>query len=70
VPGSALVRSEGAVWVYRQSGSTEFERVPISLESPLEDGWFVSHGLKAGDQVVTTGAQALLSEELKGQAGE
>jgi hypothetical protein len=49
-----------------------FVRKPVTLEAPLAEGWFVpeSDDLKAGAAVVTTGAQALLSEELKPQGGE
>ncbi len=53
-----------------QTGDDLFQRVEVSLERPLENGWFTSAGVKPGDKVVVVGAQQLLSEELKGQAEE
>jgi multidrug efflux pump subunit AcrA (membrane-fusion protein) len=69
VPRNAVVRFNGATWVYRQTGADAFERTEIALERPLANGWFVREGLKPQDNVVTVGAQQLLSEELKGQIG-
>ena len=69
VPRSAVVRSNGATWVYLQTGDDTFERVEVALDHPLDDGWFVAKGLKAETKVVVVGAQQLLSEELKGQGG-
>ena len=70
VPREALLRHEGEVFVYVQTGDNMFERKEIELDRPTEAGWFVHEGLKAQDKVVTVGAQQLLSEELKGQGGE
>jgi hypothetical protein len=70
VPREAIIRFNGATWIYQQSGDTTFERLPVSLERPMEKGWFVREGVKAGDKVVIAGAQQMLSEELKGQGGE
>ena len=67
VPRSAVVRVNGATWVYLQTGDDEFERVAAALDRPLDGGWFVANGLKADAKIVTVGAQQLLSEELKGQ---
>ena len=67
VPRTAIVRFHGDAWVYVQTGADTFERVAIALDHPLADGWFVRAGLKPQAKVVTTGAQQLLSEELKGQ---
>src|SRR5262249_19627149 len=69
-PRNAIVRFNGTTWVYVQRAEEEFERREVKLNSPLSEGWFVSEGLKAGDRVVTVGAQQLLSEERKGQIGE
>ena len=47
-----------------------FERKDVALERPLADGWFVEDGLQPKQKIVVTGAQQLLSEELKGPEGE
>jgi hypothetical protein len=67
VPRAAVVRFKGAAWVYRQSSDDSFQRLEVSLEAPLKEGWFVSQGLQPQDKLVITGAQQLLSEELKGE---
>jgi hypothetical protein len=65
VPAQALVRYNGTAWVYLQIGDETFQRTEAKLERPLADGWFVREGLKPEAKVVITGAQQLLSEELK-----
>ncbi len=70
IPRSALVRHEGAAWVYEQTADESFERVLVSLKRPLTDGWLVTDGLSATNRLVITGAQTLLSEQLKGAGGE
>jgi hypothetical protein len=69
VPRSAIVRKDGAAWVYILTGDSEFTRREISTERPSDNGYFVSRGVNAGEKAVTIGAQQLLSEELKGQIG-
>jgi hypothetical protein len=45
-----------------QSGPETFQARAVSLlRRDGEDGWLIESGLKAGENVVTTGAQALLS---------
>ena len=67
VPREAVVRTEGAGWMYvLNQGGESFTRIEVSLDNPTEAGWFVTKGATASDQVVTTGAQQLLSIELKG----
>jgi hypothetical protein len=68
VPRNAIVRFNGTAWVYVQTGDETFERTEARLERPLQDAWFVRGGLKPETKVVTTGAQQMLSEELKGEA--
>ena len=70
LPRSAVVRFNGATWIYLQTGEETFQRTEVTLDSPLPNGWFVTRGLKPQDKVVTVGGQELLSEELKGQGGE
>ena len=71
VPRDAVVRVEGAGWMYVvNEGGEVFTRLEVPLDHPMEAGWFVTKGVTAADHVVVTGAQQLLSLELKGQGGE
>ena len=65
VPASAIVRFNGAKWVYVQTGEDSFTRTEVASEHPIDNGWFVRSGLKADEKVVTAGAQQILSEEMK-----
>jgi len=70
VPNAAIVRTGNASWAYVQTAPTRFERRAIAEGEegePVSDGWFVTGDFAAGDRVVVTGAQALLSEEFKSQ---
>jgi multidrug efflux pump subunit AcrA (membrane-fusion protein) len=70
VPTSAVVWSQGKAWVYLQTAPDRFTRRPVATDIAVEAGFFVGSVLRAGDKVVTEGAQALLSEEvLKRGAG-
>ena len=69
LPLSALVRHEGGVWFYMQTGDETFERQSVTLQRRLADGWFVAEGVEATNKLVITGAQMLLSEQLKGAGG-
>lgn len=64
VPRSAVLRHEGLAWIYLESQGTNFTRRAVSLDRPLDRGWFVPAGGGPGDHVVSVGAQTLLSEEL------
>lgn len=67
VPSSAVVWYGGQAWAYRKEESDRFSRLPLSTANETDGGWFMSTGFKAGDEVVITGAQLLLSEEFKYQ---
>jgi hypothetical protein len=67
VPEAAVVRTGDRAWAYVQIAPTQFERRQLEATMPAARGWFVTSGFAAGDHVVVTGAQALLSEELKSQ---
>lgn len=69
IPRSAMVQTDGATWIYVQSADEQFTRKQVALDHPVEDGWFITNGVVAGEKVVVTGAQSLLSEELKGSFG-
>ena len=67
IPASAVIRYGGLTWVFVRIGANEFERRSVELHSRTPDGWFVTQGLAANEVVVATGAQVLLSEQLKAQ---
>ena len=67
VPRSAVVRHEQRVWVYVQTDQATFARKQIGLNHPTDGGWFIAEGLSPSDRIVVSGAQILLSEELKPQ---
>jgi hypothetical protein len=72
VPESAIVRFQGLAWVFVQESGESFERRMVELNAPAPQGWFVSKGLDADDEIVVTGAQILLSQQnaavLEGEA--
>lgn len=65
MPESALVRSAGKIWAYRQTAADRFTRVEIDPGRSTSRGVLVTRGVSAGDRIVTVGAQVLLSEEQK-----
>jgi membrane fusion protein, multidrug efflux system len=68
VPAKAVVWYGGKAWVYKKQDKTQFVRLPISVDSPSNGGWFnQSKQLNSGDELVVNGAQLLLSEEFKYQ---
>lgn len=54
-------------FVYVKTAEEQFSRRPIEHYSPTAGGYFVASGLNAGEQLVVTGGQMLLSEEFRGQ---
>jgi len=70
LPRAAVLRHGGRVFAYVQTTDEAFSRREIRLDRPTRDGWFVVDGLAAGERVVVTGAQELLSVELSGAAAE
>jgi hypothetical protein len=67
VPESALVWYMDQVYVYIKVAKDTFSRRLIKEFSLVHDGYFVKDAITAGEEVVTTGGQMLLSEELRGQ---
>lgn len=72
VPFDAIVWHAGKAWAYVLEGNgkrgTQFERRLVSTRDEVGGGWINSKNFKAGDQVVSSGAQLLLSEELRKSA--
>jgi hypothetical protein len=66
VPDNAVLRHEGAGWVYVQTETNQFARTKIPLDRPTDHGWFVSENLSATNKIVVIGAQIILSAELSG----
>jgi hypothetical protein len=64
IPSSAVVWHGGKPWVYVKKQNNQFVRQPISTDTEIEEGWF-NQEISAGSEVVTNGAQLLLSEEFK-----
>ena len=65
VPDRAVVQWEGLAWVYVRRAQGRFERVRVATDRPIAGGWIAEGALTAGDSVVVTGAQELLSEEFR-----
>jgi hypothetical protein len=63
IPASAAVMSEGKFWCFVQRKPGTFERVEIDTERPTSDGYFVTDGVAAGDEIVTAAAGQLLARE-------
>ncbi len=67
VPRSAVVRYAGGEWVYRELDGNRFVRLQIVPAEITSQGYFVTDQLAPSMRIVVTGAQTLLSEELKAQ---
>ncbi len=67
IPNKAVVWYAGKPWVYQKTNDTTFMRLPINNDTEIDDGWFYQGSLHANDEIVTSGAQLLLSEEFKYQ---
>lgn len=67
IPKSALVWHLDQAFVYIKTGKDRFSRRPVTHFSAAADGYFISDGIEPGEELVTTGAQMLLSEEMRGQ---
>lgn len=65
LPRAAVLRLEGERWVWIQTADDKFTRREVEHARPVDAGWFVADGFKAGEKIVVAGGQLLLSEELK-----
>jgi hypothetical protein len=64
LPREAVVRHVGQGWVYVETGTHTFTRRPVPLDRPHPDGWLAPG--QWAQPIIISGAQSLLSEELKG----
>lgn len=65
VPESAVVWWQGKAWAYEQTSSGAFARRAVPTNNPTNGGYFVPESaIPPGSKLVTTGASALLSQEL------
>lgn len=67
IPNSAIVWYAGKSWVYKKTAADKFSRISVVTDAEVDNGWFYQGKLSAGEEVVTSGAQLLLSEEFKYQ---
>ena len=67
IPEPAVVWYGGQTWVYVRTAPERFTRRYVPASNEGDQGFLVTSGFHAGDQIVTQGAQLLLSEELKPQ---
>jgi hypothetical protein len=67
VPAEALVWWQDRPWVYRRADPETFVRTEVATGQPTPGGGYIDRNLGKGAEVVTRGAQLLLSEEFRAQ---
>lgn len=67
IPLSAVVWHNGKPWAYVKSGGDTFKRRMVEGYRELGQSLFVERGFSAGEELVVTGGQTLLSEEMRPQ---
>jgi hypothetical protein len=67
VPASAIVWWQDRAWVYRRVDPETFARTDIATDLPVAGGGYVAPDLPKQADIVTQGAQLLLSEEFRAQ---
>jgi hypothetical protein len=67
VPASAIVWSQGRAWAYRRTGEDTFVRDEIATDLPASGGGYIAKDVPKVAEIVTRGAQLLLSEEFRAQ---
>jgi hypothetical protein len=67
VPASTIVWWQGRAWIYVRTGPETFARREIATDTPAPTSGYVVKGLPDNAEVVTQGAQMLLSEEFRSQ---
>lgn len=67
IPESAVVHWQGSAWFYRSVADDAFVRHPLKVDAPISADTYIVDDLGPEAQIIVTGAQAVLSEELRGQ---
>ncbi|MFI3218458.1 MAG: hypothetical protein QX189_04990 [Methylococcales bacterium] len=67
IPKSALLWAMDQAFVYVKTDDNTFSRRAIARYTLSNDGYFISEGLQPDEELVITGGQMLLSEELRRQ---
>jgi len=67
VAASSVVWWQDRAWVYQRTSPDKFVRVEIATDMPAPGGGYIVAGMPAGVEIVSSGAQMLLSEEFRSQ---
>ncbi|MDN7176851.1 efflux RND transporter periplasmic adaptor subunit [Caballeronia sp. SEWSISQ10-4 2] len=67
IPEAAVIWYGGQPWAYVRTAPDRFTRRYVPASSPGDQGFVVTSGFHAGDEVVMHGPQLLLSQELRPQ---
>jgi len=69
IPPTAIVWWHGRAWIYHRVGPDSFTRTEVSPDLPMPGGGFIAKAanLPKDVEIVTQGAQLLLSEEFRAQ---
>ncbi|MCP5412070.1 MAG: hypothetical protein H6924_08040 [Alphaproteobacteria bacterium] len=70
IPANAVLLSGDKAWCYTQSKPGGYVRHPLDISRPINDGYFVTDGIKAGQAVVVQGGALLLAHELNPSSGD
>lgn len=64
-PETAVVWWQGKAWIYLEENKGHYVKQELPATESVNDGWFVPKQFAEGKPVVVTGAQLLLSDELR-----
>ena len=67
IAASSVVWWQDRAWVYLRSSPDKFVRVEIATDLPAPGGGYIVAGMPSDVQIVSSGAQLLLSEEFRSQ---
>jgi len=70
IPKTALIWSMGQAYVYLKKEADKFYRLALENYVPAQNGYFVNYQFDPDQEIVSTGASLLLSEEMRGQLPE